>query len=553
MTNLLDIIMRERYMMRLFNYIVYKLDNREAKEWKDGNFFDYENAKERFGVKAGEWDEERDRIPLEYVRRVPKRLGGEQEEKNLKGDGLKAMDALYRDASFHFKYFVYHTIGKVDLLTTKLRRLKNVALHLCWEKKGRRSTLLPVNMHLKELLPATDEIVTAATNLNCKAAILDLANPKDCLAWSPADFDALHKMMSKLCGSNWILIVFAPQKQQKIVMRQLYNWDDVEVIPGTWKRYLVGTAVNKYGKLQANYKDTMAVVLHTEGGDLRKVTRIPKSEAELVELHVEEEKFKRCTAKHGGDEGNEREEYGRWERHPTRMQKLCSSFLHEDQGVLLIEKPHAGLVWELLRAGYHVFACDGSSKDISYLTKAIDILEKDARNNCPVERQKTTQRPDRDMYHKLGKKRNTMWDYLFQVQPKSLFENDYIVRKAMTQEAYGGYHKAHVGAFAMFVARCEQIRFAANQATLSYDEYNKIAKTTDAWNPIESDEETETSDLEIEERLREGTQSVPACSVPNENREEGHTKSGGASSPTRDVTDRASFVEQMQTDSPTPL
>ncbi|GBG75055.1 hypothetical protein CBR_g19568 [Chara braunii] len=100
------------------------------------------------------------------------------------------------------------------------------------------------------------------------------------------------------------------------------------------------------------------------------------------------------------------------------------------------------------------------------------------------------------------------------------------------------------------------MRFAANQATLSYDEYNKIVKTTDAWNAIEIDEETETSDLEIEERvkrLREGMQSVPACSVPNENREEGRTKSRGANSPTRDVTDRASSIEQMQMDSSTRL
>ncbi|GBG87704.1 hypothetical protein CBR_g45858 [Chara braunii] len=395
--------------------------NGEANEWKEGFFFDYDKMEQRFGVNAGEWDEERDRIPLEYVRRVLKRLGGEQEQKDLKGVGLKATEALYRDTPFHFKYFVYHAIGKVDLLTAELGRLKNVALHLCWEKKGRRSTLLPVNMHPKELLPAADEIVTAATNLNCKAAILDLANPNDWLAWSPTDFDALHIMMSKLYGNNLILIVFAPQKQQKIVMRQLYNKDDVE---------------------QVDYKDTMAIVLHAKGGDLKKVTRVPKSEAELVELNFEEDKFKRCTAKHGGGEGNEREEYGRWERHPTRLQKLCSSFLHEDQGVILIGKPHARLVWELLCAGYHVFACDASSKDISYLTKAIDILGRDTRNDCTVERQKTAQRPERDMYHKLGKKRNKMWDYLFQGQPKSPFEHDYIVRKAMAQEAYGGYHKA---------------------------------------------------------------------------------------------------------------
>ncbi|GBG64834.1 hypothetical protein CBR_g48302 [Chara braunii] len=332
MANLLDIIMRERYMMHLFNYIVFKSENREAREWKDGNFFDYEKVEQRFGVRAAEWDEERDRIPLEYVRRVPKRLSGEQEEKCLKGAGLKATEALYRDAPFHFKYFVYHAIGRVELLTAELRRLKNTVLNLSWEKKQRQSLLLPVNMHPKELLPAADEIVTAAINLNCKAAILDLANPKECLAWLPTDFDASHKTMTKLCG-----------------------------------------------------------------------------------------------------------------------------------------------------------------------------------------------------------------------QPKSPFEHDYIVRKAMAHEAYGGYDKAQVGAFAMFVARCEQMKFAANQAMLMYEEYINIAKTTDAWNPIESDEETETSNLEIEERvkrLREGMQSVSACSVPNENPEEGRTKSGGESSPTHDVTDRASSVSE---------
>ncbi|GBG84524.1 hypothetical protein CBR_g38806 [Chara braunii] len=384
----------ERYMMRLFNYIVFKSENKEGKEWKDGNFIDYEGLEKRFSVKAAEWDEERDRIPLEYVRRVPKRLGGEQEEKGLKGAGLKATAALYRDAPFHFKYFVYHAIGRVDLLTAELRRFKNTALNLSWEKKQRRSTLLPVNMQPKELLPAGDKIVIAATNLNCKAAILDLANPKNCLVWTPADFDALRKMMTKLCGNNWILIVFAPQKQHKTVMKQLYNWDDAEVLLGTWKRYLAfGTAVNKYGNWQVDYKDTMAVVLHAEGGDLRK-------------------------------------------------------------------------------------------------------------------------------------------------------------------EAYSGYHKAQVGSFAMFVARCERMTFGGNQAMLTYDGYSKIAKEYDAWNPIESGEETETSDLEIEEqvkRVREGMESVPACNAPSLQEKEVRTKSAGASSPTRDVTDRASSIEHMQTDSLTPI
>ncbi|GBG74151.1 hypothetical protein CBR_g17864 [Chara braunii] len=152
------------------------------------------------------------------------------------------------------------------------------------------------------------------------------------------------------------------------------------------------------------------------------------------------------------DEGNKKEEYGRWEREPQRLQTLCSSFLHEDEGVIVLGKPHAGLAWELLRAGNHVFACDGSSKDIAYLTKVIEILAKDPRNDCTIEKHKSTQRSDRDMYHKLGKKREKMWEYLFQGDTKTAFQHEYIYRKAMAQEAYGGYHKAEVGAFALFVA-----------------------------------------------------------------------------------------------------
>ncbi|GBG68909.1 hypothetical protein CBR_g3608 [Chara braunii] len=124
------------------------------------------------------------------------------------------------------------------------------------------------------------------------------------------------------------------------------------------------------------------------------------------------------------------------------------------------------------------------------------------------------------------------------------------------REAYGGYHKAQVGAFAMFVAQCEQLKFTTNRIMLTYDDYSNLANATDAWYMIESDKETETSDLDIEEqvkRSREGMQSVPACSVQNENPERGPTNSGGASSPARDVTNRASSIDQMQTDSSTPL
>ncbi|GBG72199.1 hypothetical protein CBR_g11131 [Chara braunii] len=538
---------RARYMMRLFNYIVFKSENREKDDCNQEFFFDYKGMTERYGVTAEAWDEERDKIPLEYVRKVPKRLGGDQEIKGLKGAGLKATEALYKDASFHFKVFVYRAIGKVDLLTAEMWRLSNAALHLLWEGKGRRTTLLPINMHPKELLPAQDEVVTAATNLNCKATILDLALPSHCSSWSSEDFDALYKMMSKLCGKNWTLIVFASQKHHKTVMRHLYNRENVEVIPGTWKRFMgVGTTVDKYGNMQIESKDTMTIVLHAKVGDLGKVTRVSRSEADIVEVNVVEQFFKRCAAKHGGDEGSEKED----------------SFLHEDEGVIVLGKPHAGLVWKILRAGNHVFACDASSTDIAYLTKAIEILAKDPRNDCTIEKHKSTQRSDRDMYHKLGKKREKMWEYLFQGDPKTAFQHKYIYRKAMTQEAYGGYHKAEVGAFALFIARCEEMKFMRHCNKLTYSDYSDVARRTDAWNPIDNDEETETSDLEIDLRVkrsrdgahgREGVQNVPDGSVQNENPEGGLQQSGPLSTQVVNTQDRASSAGEFPRDSPTPV
>ncbi|GBG63691.1 hypothetical protein CBR_g39003 [Chara braunii] len=370
-------------------------------------------------------------------------------------------------------------------------------------------------------------------------------------------------MMSKLCGKDRTLIVFAPQKHHKTVMRHLYNWENVEVILGTWKRFMgVGTAVNKYGNMQIESKDTMAIVLHAEGGDLRKVTRVSRSKADIVEVNVVEQFFKRCAAKHGGDEGSEKEEYGRWEREPQRLQTLCNSFLHEDEGVIVLGKPHVGLVWEFLRAGNHVFACDASSKDIAYLTKAIKILAKDPRNDCTIEKHKSTQRSDRDMYHKLGKKREKMWEYLFQGDPKTAFHHEYIYRKAMAQKAYGGYHKAEVGAFSLFVARCEELKFMRHCSKLTYSDYSDVARRTDAWNPIDNDEETETSDLEIDLRVkrsrdgahgRKGMQNIPDGSVQNENPEGGLQQSGPLSTHVVDTQDRASSAGEFPRDSPTPV
>ncbi|GBG66961.1 hypothetical protein CBR_g74649 [Chara braunii] len=208
-----------------------------------------------------------------------------------------------------------------------------------------QTTLLPVCMRSKEVMAAPVDIIAAAQKMTCRAAIVDISAANFKSAWTSQDFDALYAMMAKCCGPNWVLFFFAPQNVQSDVLRQLYRWEDIKLIPGSWKRVdRPPSDVTKYGNIATSSRDLMAIVLHAEGGDLKKVTVAPRLENDLTEVHVVEEKFGKCLGKHGGVEGDESAAYSIWEREPGKLWKLCSSFVGEAEGVLLLGRAHAGLL-----------------------------------------------------------------------------------------------------------------------------------------------------------------------------------------------------------------
>ncbi|GBG82590.1 hypothetical protein CBR_g34959 [Chara braunii] len=240
-------------------------------------------------------------------------------------------------------------------------------------------------------------------------------------------------------------------------------------------------------------RDLMTIVLHAEGGDLKKVTVAPRLHNDLTEVHVVEEKFGKCLGKHGGVEGDESAAYSIWEREPGKLRKLCNSFVGEAEGVLLLGRAHAGLVWKLLLAGNNVIA-----KDIAYLTKFVDILVKDGRFECCIEKPRATHRTNRDMYHKLGPKRLKVWEYLFRDAPDGRLDGGYTYRKAKVTEALKHFHGALTGAFETFVARCEILRFDLHKDKLTFKDYADLAKSGEGFNPVDSEKDSSDSDLEIE-------------------------------------------------------
>ncbi|GBG80113.1 hypothetical protein CBR_g30480 [Chara braunii] len=498
---LLDIMRKERYMVRMFNYVVFRAEGRADDEWNDAFFMSYKDLEDRYGPNglcAAEWEKGRDKLQVSKVKTVPRRLGGVEEARQ--GSGLGPTAAMYKEAPFHFKAFVYTSIDKLDLLRAEVKRVASSARHIVWDKLKKQTTLLPVCMPLKEVVAASDDIVVAAQKMTYRAVILDISPANFYTTWTSQEFDALHSMMTKCCGVNWVLFVLAPQKVQSDVLRCLFRWEDIKLILGTWKWVdRPSNDITRYDNIATASRDMMAIVLHAEGRYLRKVTVAPHLVNDLTNVHVVEEKFEKCLGKHGGIEGDESVVYSIWEREPGKLRSLCGSFVGEAEGVLLLGRVHAGLVWEFLLAGNNVIACEESTKDIAYLTKFIDILVKDDRFNCHVKKPRCKYRPNRDMFHKLRPKRLKVWEYLFRDMPQGQLDGKYIYRKAKATKTLKHYHGALTGAFETFVARCEILKFDLRKDQLTSKDYAELAKSGDGFNPVDNEEDSSDSDLELGE------------------------------------------------------
>ncbi|GBG87797.1 hypothetical protein CBR_g45953 [Chara braunii] len=444
---LLDIMRKERYMVRMFNYVVFRAEGRAGDEWNDDFFMSYKDLEERYasnGLCADEWEKQREKLHSNLVKTIPRRLEGVEEARQ--GAGLGPTEVMYKEAPFHFKVFIYTTIDKLDMLRAEVKRIASCARHLVWDKLSRPTILLPVCMRSKE-------VMAASVDINVQS-------------------DVLH---------------------------QLYRWEDIELIPGSWKRVdRPPSDVTRYDNIATSSRDLMAIVLDAEGGDLKKVTVAPRLHNDLTEVHVVEEKFRKCLGKHGGVEGDESAAYSIWEREPGKLRKLCGSFVGEAEAVLLLGRAHVSLVWKLLLAGNNAIACDESAKDIAYLTKFVDILVKDGRFECRLEKPRAPHRTNRDMYHKLGPKRLKVWEYMFRDAPDGRLDGGYIYRKAKVTEALKHYHSALIGAFETFVARYEILRFDLHKDKLTFKNYVDLAKSGKGFNPVDSEEDSSDSDLEIE-------------------------------------------------------
>ncbi|GBG66979.1 hypothetical protein CBR_g74665 [Chara braunii] len=205
---LLDIMRKERYMVCMFNYVVFCAEGRAGDEWNDDFFMSYKDLEERYASNrlcADEWEKELEKLHSNLVKTIPRRLGGVDEARQ--GAGLGPTEVMYKEAPFHFKVFIYTAIDKLDMLRAEVKRIASSACHLVWDKLGRQTTLLPVCMRSKEVMAASVDIIAAAQKMACRAVIVDISAANFRSAWTSQDFDALYAMMAKCCGGEWKMAV----------------------------------------------------------------------------------------------------------------------------------------------------------------------------------------------------------------------------------------------------------------------------------------------------------------------------------------------------------
>ncbi|GBG89018.1 hypothetical protein CBR_g48627 [Chara braunii] len=144
---------------------------------------------------------------------------------------------------------------------------------------------------------------------------------------------------------------------------------------------------------------------------------------------AEEERFPRSMWEEGCMTSVVGPAYGETERNPSHLLRLLDNFCKACQTVFFFGKPHAFVVWELLRNGRNVVALENEARMIDYLVEFVKTRVEDRRNDCSFVLTTGERKWDakRDMYWKLpGNKRTEVWDFLFQPGPPSQTDLEYM-------------------------------------------------------------------------------------------------------------------------------
>ncbi|GBG83462.1 hypothetical protein CBR_g37174 [Chara braunii] len=305
-------------------------------------------------------------------------------------------------------------------------------------------------------------------------------------------------MMNTFCGMDWVIVIFSTLRVEQTLLKNVLRCDHVKVILGRWERYFgKDQYVVSAGNLPLRPRDCMTIVVHALNDDYKKVTVRPRNHITWFDDNMKEDLFVQRTNKHVGISGDTKVVYGHWERESKKVKELCKWFAKDGEGVLLLVNVQTGSVWEVLRPGHNVVACDSNSTMLDWTSTFLDIQVHRPESRCHFEQPKTLWLPERDMYLNLGKKRDSLWKYLFGNAPKTPKDIGYMHRKVIVIQHLQGYHDAKNGAIEIFIVRCEHLWFNKQEDRLRAKTYADELDTGEHFDVLDNEEKTSDDNMDL--------------------------------------------------------
>ncbi|GBG65429.1 hypothetical protein CBR_g50789 [Chara braunii] len=368
-------------------------------------------------------------------------------------------------------------------------------VHVLWKDSGGVTSIAPFGVDPLEAHMRVTELEKAVGTTKCHTCVLDLRELVDFKQWTPKAFESLNSLLEQLFPSHWTVVAFVPLQWDYSFMTSLRHLPVVKAMAGKWVRRTQQKKSFPVGNNLYSADDLMYILF--KGDDLRENTcvvydaRLSAGDAAAVGVHqkvtptdISETPFDPCELS-SAMPGVDRKIYKDMEWNPTQLAHLLEFVCKKGEGVMFISKPHARVVWEVLKSGRHVAALEGNSKLLQYTLEFLKSEVNSGASRCEFvsrsEKSTRVREPFTDMWFKLSeRKRNRIYEFLFlETRPRRDNDDEYMRRKEHMLALLDNYLYASRKNAKNFLGRLECLYYVESEQVRKLESYGALISTED--------------------------------------------------------------------------
>ncbi|GBG62712.1 hypothetical protein CBR_g31729 [Chara braunii] len=363
---------------------------------------------------------------------------------------------------------------------------------------------------------------------------------KDCLPYMGCKEDHSIEATEKLAGHKKLTVDWR-NKVLSVLTRSRLKSREITLAEGIvhikWKDTGDATSIAPFGSdpleadiRSAELKEAVAATKIYEGRLPKGVTAAVRLPQRVTQTNVSDIPF---TPSDWSQTAPERQcsVYGDMERNPTQLVGLLDFLSKKGEDVVLLGKRHARSVWELMKAGRHVFAMEGNSDLLQFAMQLVKSEVNSGAHNCEFMVVKAIR--DRvwsnktNMWFKLSeRKRNKIYDFLFlQTRSRKETNAEYVRHKDHILALLDNQYFASRMNEKTFLERLQPLYFVESEEQLKFGSYASLISTDDEAatgvefdaNVKEEESDTESLDLQCDphpsEHARASSSTGPSSSA----------------------------------------